>query len=135
MKSLRIWFLLLLAVLLPVRGAMAAAMLCPPAGVGMQGEMRLMDHHAAGHHHQAADGLQHEHDHATHDHSSGGHDDGKSSQDSCNLCTAFCSVTPMVSNPPTVAAPQELSATTFPDLSAPAPSFLSDGQERPPRSI
>ena len=29
-KLLRIWLLVLLAVLLPVRGAMAAAMACPP---------------------------------------------------------------------------------------------------------
>ena len=30
-KSVRIWVLILLAALLPLRGAMAAAMLCPPA--------------------------------------------------------------------------------------------------------
>jgi hypothetical protein len=133
-KSFRIWLLLLLAVLLPVRGAMAAAMLCPPVGAGTPGEVRLMDHPAPGQHHPAAEVHGAGHDHAAHDHASGGQDDGTSSQDSCRLCTAFCSVTPMVSSLPTVVAPLDLSTAAFPHLSAPAPSFVSDGQERPPRT-
>ena len=49
MKHFRLWLLLLLAVLLPVRGAFAAAMFCPPAGVGTQSEVRAPGH-AAGQH-------------------------------------------------------------------------------------
>jgi len=51
------------------------------------------------------------------------------------LCCDFCSVTPLSSEPPSVPMPLNLSGVSFPDLFAPAPSFLSDGQERPPRSI
>lgn len=137
MKHLRIWLLLLLAVLLPVRGAVAAAMLCPPAGVGTQNQVRVLDHHLGSHHtmvRAAAESVGH--DHAMHDHGSASTDDGKSLsvQDKCNLCSAFCSMTPLVSSPLTMPTPQEPGATAFPDLFAPPPNFLSDGQERPPRS-
>ena len=127
-RIFRIWFVVLLAALLPVRGAMAAAMLCPPAGVGTQSELRLMatDDQAVGHDH-AVDG--HAHTHASHS------DHGQSGTDKCNLCSAFCSITPLLSAMPSVPQPFDLMAASFPDLSAPAPSFLSDGQERPPRSI
>lgn len=126
-KLLRIWLLVLLAVLLPVRGAMAAAMLCLPATGGAAGEMRLMEHDGASHHDHAS------HEAARHDHG-GHHDQSKFSQDDCNLCAAFCSVTPLASATPAVAS-LDPPTTTFPDLLAPAPSFLSGGQERPPRSI
>ena len=116
MKSIRIWLLLLLAVLLPIRGAVAAAMLCPIAGSGAPPQAQMHEHeHASSHVHTA------EHDHAK-------------AADRCNLCSAFCSLTPLVGSAPTVAAPLELAAAAFPDFSAPPPSFLSDGQERPPRS-
>jgi uncharacterized protein involved in copper resistance len=132
-KILRIWLLVLLAVLLPVRGAVAAAMLCPPAGTGTQTELRLHDH-ASGH--ALMDAA--EHQYADHDHGSGvhSHHDGSSATtDRCNLCSAFCSVTPLMSSPPTLPLPQEPAAIRFPDFTVPAPSFISDGQERPPRSI
>lgn len=138
MKHYRFWLLLLLAVVLPVRGALAAAMLCPPAGVGMQNEVQLLDHHA-GHHGMmdeslAVGVLDHG---AHHDGSANVDDDGTSAsaQDKCNLCSAFCSATPLLSSLPPSTLPQDPVATVFPDLFAPAPSFLSDGQERPPRSI
>lgn len=131
MKVLRIWLLVLLAGLLPVRGAAAAAMLCPPAGVGTQSEVPLMDHQAVGHDHQdgTAASVQHVHDDGAQ------HDHGLSGQDQCNLCSAFCSLTPLVSEHAGVAEPRDLATNRFPGFSAPAPSFLSDGQERPPRSI
>jgi len=125
MKSVRICLLVLLALLLPVRGAVAAAMLCPIAGSGVQTEMQTSSEHAA---HEAM----HEHKDA-HEHTAD-HDHGKTA-DRCNLCSAFCSLTPLTGSVPTVATPLDLSTTTFPDFSAPPPSFLSDGQERPPRSI
>ncbi|MFT3817844.1 MAG: DUF2946 family protein [Rubrivivax sp.] len=117
MKLLRIWLLVLLAVLLPVRGAMAASMLCPPAGGESRTEARLM----ASSHHRHGDG--------THKHHEPAHDD------KCNLCSASCSLTPMPSHVAGIAEPRHLAGISYPPLSAPAPSFVSDGQERPPRSI
>jgi Protein of unknown function (DUF2946) len=132
-KTLRIWLLVLLAVLLPVRGAVAAAMLCPPAGTGTQTELRLHDH-ASGH--ALMDAA--EHRHADRGHGSGAdahHDGSADTTDRCNLCSAFCSVTPLIGSLPALPLPQEPAAIRFPDLTVPAPSFISDGQERPPRSI
>lgn len=144
MKLLRICLLVLLAVLLPVRGAMATAMLCAPAGMGQHGEMRVA---GAEHAHQHAEPKAHEgaaHSHAgqdigdgvEHDHGSSalhGHD--SSSQDRCSLCSACCASPPLLSTPAGIVEPTALGAVSFPTFSAPAPTFLSDGQERPPRSI
>ena len=118
MKSLRIWLLLLLAVLLPIRGAIAAPLPCAgegrPAHVGQA--------HAAGHAH---------HQHMSHMGHAGEHDDaGK-----CNLCASCClGATLPATFSPAVAAIDEAGAS-FAVLQASAPTFLSDGQERPPRSI
>jgi hypothetical protein len=139
-RTIRIWLLVLLAVLLPVRGAVAVAMLCPAASAGGQGSLAAatasagMDHHVVDAAHQG------EHEHADPQHA--GHDSGTSGSGhhadgfgKCNLCCDFCSMTPLLSTLPTIPTPQHLSSVSFPDLFAPAPSFLSDGQERPPRSI
>jgi len=135
MKSVRIWLLLLLALLLPVRGAVAAAMLCPIAGSGVQTQVHVSAEHAAHEAmHEPTHEPMHEHQHDSSSAHTADHDHGKAA-DRCNLCSAFCSLTPLVGSVPTVAAPLELAATAFPDISAPPPSFLSDGQERPPRSI
>jgi len=134
-KTIRIWLLVLLAVLLPLRGVVAAAMPCQHAGVGDQraGHLHAAPLHAA--HQQAA------HEHGAHPHAPHGpvmavagepHAGGVGGQ--CTLCCDFCSVTPLASTPASVAAPLHLSSVSFPDLFAPAPSFFSDGQERPPRS-
>jgi len=149
-KTLRLCFLLLLAALLPLRGAVAAAMLCPPAGVGTSAEAGVstsaevlamglatghaMDHHAAADATAAshADGS---HGPGSHDGSSqahASHDQG--APDKCNLCAAFCSLTPMLGSPPTLPPSLPAATTAFPALSAPVPIFLSDGQDRPPRS-
>jgi len=127
--------LLLLAVLLPIRGAVAAAMLCPVAETGSQVELRLHDRSSG---HSAMDEsapIGHVSMHSDHAAGAHHHDDGAGQPDKCNLCSAFCSVTPLVSNPPAVFAPLDTAAASFPDLSAPAATFLSDGQERPPRII
>ena len=124
MKLLRICLLVLLAILLPVRGAIAAAVPC--AGIG---------HHApaeapAAHHHMHATGVvaAASTGHGTHHHDHAGND-------KCNLCSSCCSTAPLLLTfLPTVPALDGPSAD-FPLLQAPAPTFLSDGQERPPRSI
>ena len=113
-------------------------MLCPVGSTGVQSELRMHEHPAS---HEAMDhGTAHDHaDHQhQHDHAGAGHHDegkGHGASDKCNMCSAYCSLTPLVSEVPTLLEPAELSAVKFPDLSSPAPTFLSDGQERPPRSI
>lgn len=123
---------MLLAVLLPVQGAVAAAMLCPVDGSGSQAELRIhavglsvapMDHMEA--HHHAGGG----HVHA------GSHHHGIGHGDKCNLCSACCSLTPLLGAFPSLASMLEPAGAAFPSLAAPAPTFFSDGQERPPRSI
>jgi hypothetical protein len=118
-RNLRIWILLLLAVLLPLRGAVAAGMPCPAAGAGSPTELRVHDHAMA---HPVMDTAEHEHADA-------------GEPDTCNVCSAFCSVTPPLSSIPALFALLEATDVSYPDVSAPAASFLSDGQERPPRSI
>lgn len=132
MRTVRALFVIFLALLIPLRGAVAGAMLCPaggaPATAASHAQHPATHDDAAASHHGTA-----HHEHAHHDqarpvatHAS--HDGG------CNLCTAFCSMTPMPSAAPTI-EPSTLSATlSFPPLQAPAPSFQSGGPDRPPRS-
>jgi Protein of unknown function (DUF2946). len=141
-RTIRIWLLLLLAVLLPVRGAVAAAMHCPVAASGSQVELHLQHDELPSAHHSmdeamgAADHLSHDHAGAQQGHHGEQHNHGDGGQpDKCNLCSAFCSMPPIAGTPSTIFTPVEAANTAFPTLSAPAPSFLSDGQERPPRSI
>jgi Protein of unknown function (DUF2946) len=135
-RTLRAWLLLLLAVLLPVRGVVAATMLCEIAESGSQMELHLQ-HDRMPAAHQALDqamdatdhhSAQHEHGDAHHDHSAGGQ------LEKCNLCSASCSLTPLTSTGPAVPLMAAVGAA-FPAVPSPALSFLSDGQERPPRSI
>ncbi|MGA0610487.1 hypothetical protein [Caldimonas sp. KR1-144] len=109
-------------------------MLCPPGGSGLQSELRLQGE-PAGHHmdHGAGGGHDHGADHAGAGHADHGHEDG--AFDKCNLCSAFCSLTPFVSEPQTLLDPPDLADAEFPALSPPAPSFVCGGQERPPRTI
>lgn len=123
-KMLRVCFLLLLVVLLPWRGAVAAAMLCPPATAPVQHSAHIVADDAQAHEH-------HLHAHASH----ADHGTADKTQDStCNLCAATCSVTTLPVHTAGVPAPAEIAATRFPPLAAPVPDFLSSGQDRPPRS-
>jgi len=113
-RLVRIWLLVLLTALLPIRGALAAAMLCAPA----QGQ------------HQGHDVAQHE-GHSQHQ---GGEHQQHDGGDRCSLCASCCTAVPLMGVLPRV--PEPLAAPQrFPVLHAPAPSFVSDGWERPPRSI
>jgi len=119
-KSLRIFVLVLLAMLLPLRGVSAAALLCeqhPASHTGMA--VAVHDHATVSA--TAQDHAQHEHDHR-------GVDKG-------HHCLASCSATPLMSALPTVASPATAGTAVFPHFAAPAPTFQSDGQDRPPRSI
>ena len=131
MRRFRVWVLVLLAVVLPMRGAMAAAMLCAPSNPGVTTQAPVPE---AAAHHDAGEHVHH--DRAPHAHGGGAHDHhATASQDKCNLCSATCSLTPLLHHVAGVAPPCDLETASFPDLAAPAPSFLSDGQERPPRTI
>lgn len=135
-RSLRILVLLVLATLLPLRGALAAALMCPPAAAGAQVEVGLheahMQHHAANdafvaHRHHAAD--------MGNAQSAGLDEWSAAAQDKCDVCSTFCSATPMLGALPQLTLAQDLAQAHSPALDAAAPSFLSDAQERPPRSI
>jgi hypothetical protein len=134
-KTVRVWFLLLLTVLLPIRGAVAAAMLCPVGSSGMQAELRMQGHpmgHAMVDHDMP-------HDHATaHSHAGDApqHDGDAhhAGPGKCNACSAFCSLTPLLSANPTLLEPLDLSAVECCSHAGPPPSFVSDGEERPPRT-
>jgi hypothetical protein len=140
-RTVRALFVILLALLMPLRAAVAGAMLCPTAGAAEthQQHPAMYDDSAAveaphdGMHHAGMhdDGMRHpgaHHDPAESSPAPHAHDGG------CNLCASFCSMTPMPSTAPTI-EPSMLAATlSFPTLHAPAPSFQSDGQDRPPRS-
>ena len=120
MKTVRILLLVLLAMLLPFRGALAEVAHC----VGTPNEQLRAEVTDHGHPHNAEHALaDDERDFDNHDHSS-------SVADKCNFCT-----TASMNALPNVAAPMALAAATFPALNAPPPSHLSEGQERPPRSI
>lgn len=127
MNLLRLWLLVLLAVLLPVRGAMAAAMACPPGGMpAPQASAQAADHgHGAHAHDEAA--------HAPHDGAPADHA-AAPGPDLCSMCSASCSTPPVPSAAAGLGAPVECRAAAFPDLLVPAPTFESGGQDRPPRT-
>lgn len=177
MTSLRTLLLALLMIVLPIRGVMSAALLCPPAagaasvtalaavasGSGASAPAPEQAHpHDHPHDHQHHNQHEHEHRHAPghgpagdlvtpHGHvhdpghddhavaagsphgSASAHHDGGSGAGSCNLCSACCSVPPLASAPPVLPPPPVMPALRYPVLGVPAPSFVSDGLERPPR--
>lgn len=128
MRTARLCLLLFLALLLPLRGAVASAMLCgaglPPAAAHAHHHVRQASVAAA-----AGHGAEHHAHHAA----AHGHDMPPAA-DTCNLCAASCGLTPLPSAPPAVAEPPARAAAPFPEVDAPPASFLSGGQERPPRS-
>jgi hypothetical protein len=50
------------------------------------------------------------------------------------VCSASCSSPPLPSAATGIEEPVALASVSYPPLSAPAPAFHSDGQERPPRT-
>ena len=88
MKLVRIWLLVLLATLLPVRGALAATMLCAPA-IGSQGHAHgAADHHGHGEAHAGDEAAAH------HQQEDGG------AHDKCSLCASCCAT----ATPPSIAS-------------------------------
>ena len=136
MNYLRTFILVLLAVLLPIRGAVAAAMLCPGEAVTI-GTVAVAEHehhdmHAGpdidAHHTVAHD--HHSHGHASIDSSSGTH------PPACQFCAGGgCCVTPLAFSPPAVASPMLIASAVFPALTTRITVYYPDGQDRPPRTI
>lgn len=131
LKFIRLILVITLAVLLPIRGVVAATAACPD---GPHGAAPAQAAQGPGHH-LSADVQAAEHGQASASHAdqakptsnevgSGGH------SGSAACCAAF-----LVAEMPTLVAPPAHAAVRFPRLSAPAPDFHSGRQERPPRSI
>jgi hypothetical protein len=151
-KQLRILVLVLLAVLLPVRGAMAVAMGC----AGGPGTSTLSGGSAHAHHAEPAHGPPehtagpHAAGHPAHDGVSfdeptggsaagaahGSHGDGHGEHaGTCQACASGCCVTPLASALPTLAGLPAAERVAYPALTAQAPVFHSGGPDRPPRTI
>lgn len=131
MKTVRILLLVLITLLLPFRGAVAAVEHCTEEVDGNRMELRLHEHPHAGQ--AAASCHSADPDHATDP--PGPHDPAAGMAGECSSCAASCSSSPLVNAVPLLSPPLSFTALVFPALHAPAPSFLSDGQERPPRSV
>lgn len=142
-KLLRLCLLVLLAVLLPARGAMAAAMVCAPAGMAGHGMPQalhappVVPGHAATQAHVHAEHGHGEPGHADHGHADpapGNPPHDPAPHDLCSACSACCTSPSLPSAAVGIGEPAALASVPFPRFSAPAPSFHSDGQERPPRT-
>lgn len=130
MKSLRvwrIWLLLLMAVLLPLRGAIAAAMLCPGAMPARSASAQATEPPPC--HGEAMDATSP----PSADHAAlNAH--GAAAPEGCNLCAAYCSLTPMPHEPLGVAEPPGLAHSHAPAPAERTARYVCGGQDRPPRS-
>ncbi|KQW37753.1 hypothetical protein [Rhizobacter sp. Root404] len=129
MKHLRIIILVLLSILLPVRGAVAATMLCPDIEGTLTGAVSAEhdDHglHAdrsLAHHH--ASEVEPDADSSSADHPA-----------TCHFCASGCCMASILGTVPSLGEPGLTSLVTFPALTTRIPAFQSDGLERPPRPI
>ena len=128
MKALRVWLLVVIAVLLPLRGVMAAALPCVDLAPGTAS----VAHHGHAHAHAHAMHVDAGHDVAMHPAASEAHSHCGTAK--CHLCAACCTVPPMMASFATGIAALDLPSATFPAPAASATSFVPEGQERPPRS-
>lgn len=125
MKSACRWLSIVLALLLPLQGAVAAMRLCPhqvvgsaqpllaPVDDGMMSDAEMAEmSHPADHPHEQA---------------------GQAS-DKCGLCAACCSGAAMVASWLAGLSVPPALAQAFVDAAQPDASFVSAGPERPPRS-
>jgi len=121
-KALRVLLLILLSLVVPMRGAVAAAMVCPAPVATVHGVSDVVDMTRD----SAMADDDDEHTCAqTHDH-------GACTKAQCEHC---CGALPLISVLPALAADRRPVATTFPSLAVPTACFLSSGLDRPPRHI
>ncbi len=142
-KHLRLLLLVLLAVLLPIRGAVAAAMLCPGTAATLHaadaGPPVVHGHQHAGQDMAAQPAAHHAAHHAaTHGEAHGAAPDSATPAGhaaACQVCAGGCCVTPLAFAPPTVAGTGLGTAAVFPPLTVRISAHVPDGQDRPPRTI
>ncbi|MFZ2990300.1 hypothetical protein [Ideonella sp.] len=145
MSRLRVLVLLLLCALLPLRGVVAATMVCTESGPSSQTMTAPAQIHA------------HAHAHAHHDmHGEragpgpGSHPvqtgagsadavdadaDEAAQGDRCHFCASGCHAVPLITMLPSAPGAMPVATAAFPVLVVPAPVFQSGGQDRPPRTI
>jgi hypothetical protein len=139
-KRFRVFILVLLTLLLPIRGAMAAAMLCP------DGERSTQTAVVATHGHHGAQPMEHHSSHEAHTDGSSAHhhagadaaaDTAPSGEHpaTCHFCASGCCMVSLLGTAPSLERPRVISWVAFPELVAPLPVFQSGGQDRPPRTI
>ena len=136
MSLLRPLFLVLLALLLPVRGLMAATMPCAE-GLPSAGVVAL-----AGADHPMVDPpMSHTgHDDAAHAaspapcHDDAPDDEPGASANGCHACASGCCMASIVGTPAWWPEPAPIPSVAFPALSARVPAFHSGGLDRPPRT-
>ena len=135
MRSLRIIILVLFSILLPIRGAVAATMLCPEGERTDRSTMVVAhDGHDMHAEHQQ---------HANHPPAQHHTDEEMPSADAalgyhtatCQFCASGCCLASIVGSVPSIAEPSRNASVMFPALQARVAAFQSDGQERPPRTI
>jgi hypothetical protein len=135
-KSLRILLLLLFAVLLPIRGAMAGALPCGGGHAHSHGEPSAVQPLHADHAHHGSPSSPH--DAATqvapHGDLAGSHHGHAGSADKCNLCASCCGALCLLGTPVALGA-APAGTQDFPRPHLPLATFIPAGQERPPRSI
>ena len=120
--------LLLVAFLLPVRGALAAVgLFCHVDGSRPVAAAPNHQHDVAGH------GLQHEPHKAHHEHSTG--HDAPAQADTCKYCAAVCSVPPVAPAELKVHEPDFAGGERFAAVRVLPPGPYLSGLERPPRTI
>lgn len=144
MKLIRVLVLLLVALLLPIRGAVAATMVC--AEMGGMGQRLASTAHAhqalhldgadsvVDHHHGDAQAHADHHAHGAPEHAATDAPDGSAS-DTCHICASGCGVAALLTAFPSPWVATPVARTLFPSLSVPALDFQLDGQDRPPRSF
>ena len=128
MTKAKVWLLLLVALLLPFKGALAAA------GVFCHlGSSQPIGAIVTPHHHEAVA----DHGHGDHHASHVAVDDNQPSPTgaSCAICSAVCGAPPLPVAATSLHAPLPSGAERFPPLASPRSSSRSEGLERPPRTI
>lgn len=140
----RLLLLWMIALALPFQAAYAVA--TPSCGFATQGhDFGVLQATPAGHHHDDADvddedsssvqpalvGDHHDADHDEHHH----HAHASSGKGSCSVCASCCSSAAPPPEIMAVAAQRIEVATVHSFVPAAHVSFLTDGPERPPRSI
>lgn len=140
MKLARHLLLVLLALVLPLRSALAAIDCCSDAMSAPGPAVAQVHEHAA--HADGAPahpGADAHHEHHGHDTAEQPPMDGTPDPSAtCHACTASCaascSAVSLLSDMPVLPLPGAGADIVFPSLLTPPPSHASEGQERPPRS-